>query len=173
MERKLLLLGLLRSHEMHGYQLNEIIDTHLGTSVHLKKPTAYRLLNEMADDGWITYREEREGNRPSRRVYAITSQGEATFQQLLRDSLANYKPAESRSDISLAFLDVLPGEETLSLLHQRRAVITSLLQTLHTDAHHGSFQLVIDHKVRHLSTELEWLAEIIGRIKTSQDHTVH
>ncbi|MFA9564800.1 MAG: SDR family oxidoreductase [Acidimicrobiales bacterium] len=51
MERKLLLLGLLRSHEMYGYQLNEFIDSHLGATVHLKKPTAYRLLNTMVDDG--------------------------------------------------------------------------------------------------------------------------
>jgi DNA-binding PadR family transcriptional regulator len=111
MERKLLLLGLLRSQEMSGYQLNELIDSHMRASVRLKKPTAYRLLSKMADDGWITYTEERQGNRPLRRVYAITPKGEAAFQQLLRDSLADYSPAEFRSAISLAFLDALPAEE--------------------------------------------------------------
>ena len=30
---------------------------------------------------WITPREEQAGNRPTRRVYAITPEGEAVFQQ--------------------------------------------------------------------------------------------
>ena len=68
MERELLLLGLLRSQEMHGYELNEFIDSHLGATVHLKKPTAYRLLNGIVDEGWISYTEEQEGNRPPRRA---------------------------------------------------------------------------------------------------------
>ena len=48
MERELLLLGLLRSQDMHGYQLHEAIDSHLGMVVQLTKPTAYGLLSNMA-----------------------------------------------------------------------------------------------------------------------------
>jgi len=166
MERKLLLLGLLRSHEMHGYQLNEFIDSHLGASVHLKKPTAYRLLNKMTDDGWITYREEREGNRPPRRVYAITPQGEVAFQQLLRESLADYKPVDFLGNIGLLFLGELPTEEALSLLQQRRGIVESLLQKVHTHGgHQASSQLMLLHQTRHLATELEWLDEVIARCK--------
>ena len=172
MERELLLLGLLRNHEMHGYRLYEIIDRHLGTSVHLKKPTAYRLLNRMSADGWITHREERDGNRPPRRVYTITPEGEQAFQQLLRDSLADYKPTEFHSDVSLAFLDLLPKEESLALLLRRRSTIDSLLQTMLTvDRHHGSFQLVIEHRRHHLSTELEWLDGVIDQVKTPRNGT--
>ncbi len=168
MERKLLLLGLLRSQEMHGYQLNEAIDSHLGASVHLKKPTAYRLLNEMARDGWITYKEEQEGNRPPRRIYSLTPQGEAAFHRLLRESLADYKPVDLLNDIGLAFLDVLASAEVLPLLHKRRSVIESLLQmvSVHNE-HPGSFQLMIEHQRRHLAAELEWLDEIIARIGAS------
>lgn len=172
MERELLLLGLLRSHEMHGYHLYEIIDRHLGTSVPLKKPTAYRLLSRMSEDGWITYREERDGNRPPRRVYTITPEGEHAFQQLLRENLADYRPADFHSDISLAFLDLLPVEESFALLLRRRSMVDGLMQAMLTvDSHHGSFQLVIEHRRRHLSTELEWLDELMDRIKTPQNGT--
>ena len=167
MERELLLLGLLRSHKMHGYQLNEIIDKHLGTSVHLKRPTAYRLLSKMAEDGWISHTEEQDGKRPPRRVYSITPEGEAAFQQLLREDLADYRPAEFHSDVSLAFLDCLPAEETLVLLRQRRSIIENLLQAMRTDApHHGGVQLVVEHRRRHLATEVEWLDELVERIET-------
>ncbi len=169
MERKLLLLGVLRMREMYGYQLNEFIDRHLQTSIQLKKPTAYNLLNKMADDGWISHREEQEGNRPPRRVYAITPQGEAAFQQLLRESLADYQPAEFRSNIALAFLEAIPAEEAVALLQKRRSIIEGLLEPIHTfgDQHTGGFQLMIDHQKRYLSAELEWLDEVMARIKAS------
>jgi DNA-binding PadR family transcriptional regulator len=165
MERKLLLLGLLRIQGMYGYQLNDVIDSHLGTSIHLKKPTAYDLLKKMAADGWVTHSEEREGNRPPRRVYAITPEGEGAFQTMLRESLADYKPAQFYSDISIGFLDEIPAHEALPLLHTRRAIVEDLLRTVseHQD-HPGSFRLVIDHQIRHFSTELEWLDAVIKQL---------
>jgi DNA-binding PadR family transcriptional regulator len=170
MEREILLLGLLRSHEMHGYQLNELIDRHLGASIQLTRPTAYRLLGKMARDGWITCREEREGNRPPRRIYAITAKGEAAFQRLLRESLGSYRPAELRSDVSLAFLDQLPIEEALPLLGNRRAAIEGRLQSVRaSDRHHGSFHLVIDHQAHHLAEELAWLEQVIARLESGRE----
>ena len=171
MERKLLLLGLLRSDEMHGYQLNEFIDSHFDTLVNLKKPTAYRLLNKMTDDGWVTYREEQDGSRPPRRVFAITPEGEAAFQRLLRKSLADYQPIVSPGNIGLLFLHVIPPEEALDLLQKRREKVESVLQMTHAhemDKERHSFLLL--HQTRHLTTESEWLAEVIAHFKAlSQD----
>lgn len=172
MERELLLLGLLRSQEMHGYQLHEAIDSHLGIGVHLTKPTAYRLLNNMAEDGWVTYREEQEGNRPPRRVYAITPQGEVAFQQLLRENLANYQPVEFTCHIGLAFLDELSAEEALPLLYRRRAGIEELLESARAYCEHpGSLQLMLEHQVHQLAAELDWLDTVIARIQITQDET--
>jgi DNA-binding PadR family transcriptional regulator len=165
MERKLLLLGMLRSNSMYGYQINELIDTHLGTSVLLTKPTAYRFLNQMAKKGWITFTEEQAGNRPTRRVYSITADGESAFQELLRESLANFEPAASHSTIAIAFMDALQPGDALALLQERREIIEETRDALAVDnEHHGGFGYLILHQVRHLSTELEWLDEIIKHI---------
>jgi DNA-binding PadR family transcriptional regulator len=166
MERKLLLLGMLRDNNLYGYQINESIEAHLGTSVDLTKPTAYRYLNQMAEAGWITFSEEQEGNRPTRRVYAITPEGESAFQTLLRESLAHFEPAASHSSISIAFIDALPPEEALTLLQKRRELITEMQTTLQLDeAHEGGFAYLIMHQIRHLNTELEWLDEIIEHVQ--------
>ena len=74
-ERELLLLGLLRKREMHGYQLSEFMETHVGIFFDLKKATAYNLLGKMEGKGWVRSREEQEGKRPPRRVFAITLPG--------------------------------------------------------------------------------------------------
>ena len=124
MERRLLLLGLLRQHEMYGYQINDLIDAHLGTSINLTKPTAYRLLHQMTADGLISFREEKVGKRPTRRIYTITPRGEVEFQELLTESLSVFKPSEQTSSISLAFMDTIPPGEVVPLLeHQTRATL--------------------------------------------------
>ncbi|MFC2029679.1 PadR family transcriptional regulator [Chloroflexota bacterium] len=172
MERELLLLGLLRSQDMHGYQLHEAIDSHLGMGVQLTKPTAYRLLSNMAEDGWVTFREEQEGSRPPRRVYAITPQGEATFQRLLRENLARYQASDFTCQIGLAFLDELSVTEALPLLHQRRAGMEELLESTRAHGEHpGSLQLMLERQVHLLAAELEWLESVIARLQKAGDET--
>ena len=151
---------------MHGYQLHELIDSHLGESIQIKKPTAYSLLNKMADSGWVSYVEEQAGNRPLRRVYTITETGEATFQRLVRQSLTDYKPMDYLGSIALAFVDAIPAPEATGLLRERSASIEQLLQSVQSqEKHPGTMQLLIENHVRHLSTELQWLDELIERIE--------
>lgn len=165
MEKKLLLLGTLRSHEMHGYQLNEMLRQSVGLPIKLTKPNAYKLLNKMEQDGWITYREEREGNRPSRRVYKITEEGEIVFQEILRDSLAAYSIPEFPSTVGFNFLDLLPRDEAMILLQQRRGKVISLYDEMNEipveirEAH-----LSVEYLYRFYQTEIAWLDEVIGRL---------
>jgi DNA-binding PadR family transcriptional regulator len=164
-DRKLLLLGLLRSEEMHGYQLNEFIDSHLGTAVQLKKPTVYRLLNKMADDGWVTYREEQDGNRPPRRVFAITLEGEAAFQQWLRESLVDYEPAMFPGNIGILFLDEIPPYEAIELLNKRRTRVKGVLEVARAHhVHEESSQWMLLHQTCHLNAELEWIDKVIAQL---------
>ena len=166
MERKLLLLGILRQQEMHGYQLYEFIDRDLSACTDIKKPTAYYLLNKMAEDGWITEQESQDGNRPPRKVYSLTERGEVAFQRLLRENLSSYSPVYFPGDIGLAFLDSLDSQEAAELLEQRRAGLLGGLADLQAaPAHSGSLQRVLEHRRRHLTAELAWLDEVIAQLK--------
>ncbi len=163
--RELLLLGLLRRQEMHGYQLNEFLLGELATCTDIKKPTAYYLLKKMAQQGWIAETIEQEGNRPPRRVYRLTPQGEAAFQDLLRAALPVYIPTYFQGDLSLAFLDELPPAEALALLEQRRAALLQAQIVLqNAPPHSGSVQWLIEHQRRHLQTELVLLDEICASL---------
>jgi DNA-binding PadR family transcriptional regulator len=133
--------------------------------VDLKKPTAYYLLNKMHDEGWISVEENQEGNRPTRRIYSITPAGENAFQELLRDNLSSYIPAQFRSDIGLAFMDAVSEDELFTLLSQRRMDLDQQLSILsEIPEHPGNFQLMIDHQIRHLQSELIWLDELISNL---------
>ncbi len=166
MERELLLLGLLRAHGMHGYQLLEFVDTQMAFCVDLKKPTAYFLLDKMAAAGWISFEQGQEGNRPPRRVYHITPEGEVVFQRLLRENLASYAPTRFATDIGLAFADVLSKPESAHLLEQRRiAVQEQLTAAQNAPPHPGGVQLIIEHQIHHLMSELQWLNDVIKRMQ--------
>jgi DNA-binding PadR family transcriptional regulator len=167
MDKKLLLLGLLRNESMHGYQLNDFIESTLATCVQIKRPTAYYVLNKMQADGWVEETEEQEGNRPPRRIYSITPTGEAAFQKLLRQNLASYELAQFTGDVGLAFLGEVSAEEGLDLLQQRRDVVQNYLtQTQAIPLHPGSLQLTIEHQLRHLTAELDWLDEVMTHLET-------
>lgn len=166
MNDRLLLLGLLRREEMHGYQLHEFIDRELAFCTDLKKPTAYYLLNKMTAEGWISEETTQEGNRPPRKVYTVTPAGEAAFQQLLRQNVARFIPSRFPGDAGIAYLDALPPAEALALLRQRREQLQlAQAQVGATPAHGGSLEWVVEHQRRHLAAEADWLDAIIVRLE--------
>lgn len=165
MDRELLLLGLLRQMDMHGYRLAEFIERDLTICTDLKKPTAYFLLDKMVKQGWITQHQAQEGNRPLRRVYKITPEGETQFQRLLRENLATHTSATFVGDVGLAFVDALEPAEARILLAQRRTALAADLEAAHAvPKHAGSWQLLIEHRILHLENELRWLDEVLNRL---------
>ena len=172
MEKKLLLLGILRRREMHTYRLYEFIERDLATCTDLKKPTAYYILNKMAEDGWVEEEITQAGNRPQRKVYHLTAEGENAFQHMLRDSLSSYLPAPFPGDAGLAFLDAIEREEAFDLLSQRRREMARALKEIQAvPRHHGSLQLTIEHQTHHLKSELAWLDGVLARLSEENSGT--
>lgn len=162
MDTTLLLLGLLRRASMYGYQLMDFIERNLSTCTDLKKPTAYLELERLAKRGWAKEHEVREGKRPPRKVYTITAEGEAEFKRLLAINLSTYTPSKFPQDMGLAFADALPPAEVVELLKQRRVMLHDELEAARkTPPHAGTLQLLVEHSILHLESELEWLERVI------------
>lgn len=158
--RELLLLGLLRQREMHGYQLSEFLDTHLSLFFELKKATAYNLLRKMEEKGWVEARRDRDGNRPPRRVFAITAAGERMFQKILREALAEYRPAVFPGNVPVLFLGALPEGERKSLLEERAGRISERLSTLDNHIEHTKHPL-LDHQRKIMEAERDWTRSLM------------
>jgi DNA-binding PadR family transcriptional regulator len=168
LQHKLLLLGILHRQQMHGYQLFEYIDQGLSVCTDLTRPTAYYLLNKMAEDGWVSEEQMQEGNRPVRKVYQLTSLGESEYQRLLRENLSQYQPVSFAGDIGLAMLDQLSSAEVVTLLQERRENLERAYQEAQTaPVHQGSLQFAIRHQVYFLTQELKWLDQILAELTES------
>ena len=167
-ERTLLLLGMLRIESQHGYQLNEFIEHNLGRITDMKKPTAYALLERLKDSGYVSGATEQEGNRPPRTVYAITPQGEQVFMELLRENLTQAPQFIMATDAGLMFLDALPMPEVVALLRQRLAALNEqIAYYAGAPSHTQGFgvDLAIEHHLRLLRTDADWLDEVIARLE--------
>jgi DNA-binding PadR family transcriptional regulator len=168
MEKKILLLGLLLSHDMHGYQLNEMLQHNPATTISLKKSNAYKLLNDMEMDGWVTHTQEQEGNRPPRRVYSVTKDGEAAFYRLLRKNLSSHPSPEFPGIVGLDFLYLLPTDEAASLLVTRLKFVREKFQQLdNIDNEIRQSHLASEYLHKFYINEIKWLAEIIERLQSA------
>lgn len=169
MDDKLLLLGILKQSEMHGYQLYDFIEQNLTTCTTLKKPSAYFLLGKMEQEGLVRVAEQRVGNRPPRKVYRLTEKGEQLFEQWLQENLSQYTPSIFPDDIGIAFLDQIPREQALRLLQIRLEKMQAHLAELEAlPPHPGSAAYLIRHQIHHLSHEIQWLKELLQDLQAGQ-----
>lgn len=169
MDHSLLVLGLLKLQDMHGYQLSDLIDRRLKYLTDLKKPTLYHLLSKLEVDGDVTKSVSREGNRPERYTYRLTKSGQARFQQLLRQNLQDVYASYFNDDIGLLFLSELPVAEARAYLMQKRAGLDERIAHIRTAlAQHTpntpAFYTLRHHEL-HLQTERAWLDELLAQLK--------
>lgn len=165
MINQLLLLGVLMNGKMHGYRLNEYVKHVMSFYTDLKKSTVYYILNQLENDGYVSYEVEREGKRPERRIYEITEKGRVYFFELLRDCLSNYTQTSFGDDIGVTFIDRLSPEEAKDLLIKKRQKIEEKLEKYKGIQNHGgSLQYVINHNIAHLKADISWVDETLKEI---------
>jgi DNA-binding PadR family transcriptional regulator len=169
MDHILLVLGLLKLQDMHGYQLSDLIDKRLKYLTDLKKPTLYHLLGKLEVAGEVTKSVSREGNRPERYTYRLTKAGAEHFEQLLRQNLQDAHAAYFNDDIGLLFLNELPVAEVRKYLDQKRASVDERIEILASalarhEENTPAFYTLRHHEL-HLQTERAWLDELLGQLK--------
>lgn len=169
MIKQLLILGLLFDVEQHGYQLGEYVAHALSPFAVLKKPTIYFTLDKLEKEGYVQARVERQGNRPERRVYSITSAGQTYFLGLLRKYLGEYTRPNLIEDIGIGFMDRLPAPEVRELLSLKmERVKAALAQFEQFPEHNGGWNYVTSHYILHLKADQMWLDQIICDLDSRQ-----
>lgn len=166
-EGELLILGLLMTESRHGYGINEFIERNLSRVTDMKKPTAYATLERLCRQGYVRVRTEQEGNRPPRKVYAVTPSGEAYFEELLHTNLAQADRLTLGGDIGLMFLDHALRHDALALLRQRLDTTEARLAEMeHAPRHRFGLgvDLAIEHHALLLAAERDWLAGLVRRL---------
>lgn len=171
-ERALLLLGILMAQSQHGYQINEFIEKNLSRVTDMKKPTAYATLDRLADAKYVETHVEQEGNRPPRKVYAITPSGVNHFMNLLRANLAQIDRMNFSSDIGMMFLDHLTRKESIPLLQERLDRLKREIELYESAPKHGfgvGVDYAVEHHLVHLKADFAWVQSVIDRMYNDEE----
>lgn len=165
-DKSLLLLGILASESMHGYQLNKMLkDPHV--SIRVGKANAYKILAGFEEKGWVTQSEEVQDKKPSRFVYSITDQGREKFRSLLLERLAESEPTEYPDGVALDFAGLLEPQEALFALRKRREYLAGRCESMRgisddiRTSHPG-----LNFRVLQAELEYEILEKLIKKLET-------
>ena len=105
---ELVALALLSRGPRHGYELLKDIET-MRIDAWAKVPSAslYRTLSRLESDGLLSRTVDREGPRPARNVYALTSAGRERLDELILAALDSPQPAYSDRVVGGVFSGLL------------------------------------------------------------------
>ncbi|MGO1117570.1 PadR family transcriptional regulator [Rhodovibrionaceae bacterium A322] len=164
-DKKLLLLGILGVHSLHGYQLNQLLDSP-ANAIRIGKGNAYQLLAKLEKSGFVSSRTEQEGKRPPRQIYSLTAAGREEFKALLVERLADHEAADLPDAVSLNFLSVLEPEHAIQLVEERLTRVRAKTQPYqdYSDAMRRASP-GLDYLVRHGQFEESFLEDLLQRLK--------
>ncbi|MGE0227346.1 MAG: PadR family transcriptional regulator [Dehalococcoidia bacterium] len=163
-------LGLLRRQAAHGYELQRSFGEggDLAGVVHVEQASLYSALKDLAARGLIEGTETREGLRPPRTVYGLSSRGERLLEMWMR------QPVDRLRQVRLDFL------LKVYFARQRsdavvRALVDAQIATCHryladleeqaADLSPESFAyLVTESRTSAARSTLEWLREYRRRL---------
>ena len=169
----LLLLGLLLDRPMHGYELYQQIQTEgIDTWFNVSMAGVYYSLGKLRDQGLVAESRQRGGRSARKSIFRLTEDGRAAFFSAMEAQALSQETASLDYDLVIYLLNKLPMQQATYLLEQHLAFLGEKARALQTaldaerDGNGSSLRLaVLDHKLRYLEMEQNWLADVIRGIE--------
>jgi len=168
-------LALLAERAMHPYEMYQLLVQRREDRVVKVRPgSLYHAIDRLAWKGLVrAVGTEREGNRPERTTYEITSEGRSALTDRVSEMLAT--PVNEYPEFPLAIGEAhnLPRETVLHLLQCRRMRLQSESEQLATAVAHVTaksiprrFWLDVTYQQALLDAEIAWLDDLLTQLET-------
>ena len=163
------MLGLVFLGPRHGYEIAAHFgpEGDLGLVCQLPMSLLYAQLKRLDGLGYIGGTTEVQSNRPPRRVYRITPEGEAEFWRWLDQPVSRIRDIRLDFLLKLFFSSRIPTHDTDDLLRRQVAACRDYLQTLEERQARtppDSFaHLVNQSRLTAARGTIAWLSEYLGR----------
>ncbi len=172
-------LGLLKSRDMHGYELRKQLTAMLGPLWGVSWGSLYPSLRRLARAGAVVKLTDdpaatSRSNQRRRTVYRLTPHGERLFVQLLAETGAPVD--QERFSLRLAFFRYLDPETRLALLERRRAYLQEKLAQFKANLHDYKGRMdryslsLQSHDMASTQNDIAWIDELIISEKKSDKH---
>jgi DNA-binding PadR family transcriptional regulator len=173
----LAILTCLHERPMHPYEVAQTLRSRAKhESIRLNFGSLYSVVEGLAARGLVEARETvREGKRPERTVYAITTLGQREMSEWLAELVSTPTKEYLQFEAALSLIAALPPDDALDLLRQRAtAVEIKLRQSEATHAlarDHGLPRLFVlegEYGEALLRAELEFVRGLVADIENDK-----
>jgi len=174
--KELFILGRISLRPTHGHEIMRTLrESHADQWVELSEKHVYYILRKLDRDGLVAATEERIGNLPARKVYAITDSGRTALAEMMAADNLVHTLAYSDFDVVLGMLcytDALDDAAKSHVLDRREAELERRLSELVSEgsasvlvAETSGFPRLILAKIeRTVRAELEWVRTIQAEV---------
>jgi DNA-binding PadR family transcriptional regulator len=157
---------------LHGHQIRHQAQTDRTEQWSDVKPgSLYGALKRLAAEGLIQeLRTERQGNRPERTVYEITTQGRRALAALRDEALSRIEHHNDSFDLALAHASEIPADDLARVIADRLAALQAEESQLRHRSQHAdpyvneAERMVIRHLIERNAAELRWHEELLARV---------
>lgn len=164
-------LGVLSLRPMHGYEMVCFLgDEGLDAVCPVEQSTLYTYLRNVESRGLVTWTEERVGNRPPRKTYALSTEGQSLVDDWLRRPVERMREVRLEYLLKLFFLNLSDRSAMKHLLAEQVLVCeTYLAQVKAAPALSPFRRLVALSKTSAAEATLGWLKSYAHQLE--QDDT--
>jgi DNA-binding PadR family transcriptional regulator len=164
------LLGFLWREPMYGYEIyQQLQEAHaLGLVWHMKQSQLYALLQRLEDAGYLGGETTQQGNRPPRRLLALTDSGREAFRRWLATPVAHGREVRLEFLAKLFFANELKIVAVGPLIAEQRRVCREWLRDLGSQATKLEADpydwLVLQFRIGQVEAILSWLNTCEARL---------
>ena len=169
----LAVLSYLTEGPKHPYELGRLLREHGDDrSIKFNHGSLYMVVRQLAKAGFIVEQETtREGQRPTRTVYALTDAGRNELRDWLRELVEEPQHEYPQFVAALSLIAALPPSEVVELLGRRlgrlaeqRAEIRELIDSTLAGGVHPLFMVEEEYRLALLDAESVFVERFIERI---------
>ncbi len=167
-------LALLREAPMHPYEMQRLLrERHKAELLVLKGGSVYNAIGRLVRSGLIEAAGTgRNGLRPERTTYRITSEGRETFMRVLEEMVGRPRRESSEFTTALSFLVHMAPDDAIPKLEERARVLeeeirettTTLKSVLARVQRINLIESEYDLAMRR--AELKWVRGLIGELQS-------
>lgn len=175
-EKQTVLLGLIAEEPIHAYGLEDKIRSRYMTEwTAIGFSSIYRVLGQLEDIGLIDSHLEHEGQGATRKVFTINDRGRSALANAVLALLGDVRPLNNPFQVGLAFLVHAPRQQVVEQLRRRTAELERWVRELSVLANQPcadpplSKRLILDHAMRHLRVEQEFLDEALRLVAEKEE----
>ena len=171
------LLSLIGQSPRYGYEISQFLEeTNAKVWINISMTYVYKLLKNFEQRGWVKARMVKSDNRPSKKVFEITSAGKKALKEELSEERFKIENIYFDIDVALAVYTITDKSFDLkNLIAKQIKHVEEELEQFNLESQIDKklsedalfAMLIIQHRISFLQSELNWLKKVQGVLENS------